>query len=70
MSDTNRKVEVSRPELLNARHEISTFESNEPALDDWLKRRALKSQKSGAARSYVATAESLLVGYCWRPSAR
>ncbi len=63
MSDSNRRVGVRRPELLTVRHEISKFESNEPALDDWLKRRALKSQKSGAARSYVVTAENLVVGY-------
>ena len=63
MSNTNPSVAVNHPELLTARHEISKFESNEAALDDWLRRRALKSQKSGAARSYVVTAENRVVGY-------
>lgn len=42
---------------------MSGFESNEPALDDWLKRRALKSQKSGAARTYVVTSGKIVIGY-------
>ena len=54
---------VSPPELLAARHRISDFESTEPTLDDCLKRRALKSQKSGAARTYVVTSSDEVVGY-------
>ena len=53
----------SPPELLTARHRVSDFESTEPALDDWLERRALKSQKSGAARTYVVTSNNDVIGY-------
>jgi len=54
---------LSPPELLTAQHEISDFTSTEPTLDDWIKRRALKSQKSGAARTYVVTSDDVVVGY-------
>ena len=54
---------VSPPELLTAQHDVSDFTSTEPTLDEWLKRRALKSQKSGAARTYVVTSENFVIGY-------
>ena len=42
---------------------MSSFCSGEPDLDDWLKRRALKNQDSGASRTYVITAGRVVVGY-------
>ncbi len=61
MSDVIRSI--SQPELLTPQHDSSAFASSEPALDDWLKRRALKSLKSDAARTYVVTCESQVIGY-------
>jgi len=63
VSAADHEHTVSPPELLTAQHEVSDFTSSEPTLDDWLKRRALKSQKSGAARTYVVTSENVIVGY-------
>lgn len=63
LSAAGREAPVSPPELLAARHRVDDFESTEPALDEWLKRRALKSQKSGAARTYVVTSSDEVVGY-------
>jgi GNAT superfamily N-acetyltransferase len=54
---------INPPALLTADHEVSSFTSSEPTLDDWLKRRAMKSQTSGAARTYVVTSDKLVVGY-------
>ena len=55
--------EFSAPEKLTAAHDLSHFECGEPALDDWLKRRALQNEKSGASRTYVLCAGRQVVGY-------
>src|SRR3972149_1190429 len=55
--------EVSAPEKLTAEHDVSAFKSGEPTLDDWLKRRALANQESGASRTYVVSAGKRVVGY-------
>jgi len=44
----------SAPEPLTDRHDSSSFDSGEPALDDWLRRRALGNQVSGASRTFVS----------------
>lgn len=51
------------PRLLEATDHLAAFDCGEPALDDWLKRRALNSHNSGAARVYAVTRESAVVGY-------
>ena len=51
------------PERLSTEHEISEFECGEPALDDWLHRRAMQNQESGASRTYVVCAGKRVVGY-------
>ena len=56
-----RVIEASRP--IASHCDCSAFSSGEPALDTWLKRNALKSQASGAARTYVIAAEQTVVGY-------
>jgi GNAT superfamily N-acetyltransferase len=56
-----RVIEAPRP--IASHCDCSAFSSGEPALDTWLKRNAVKSQGSGAARTYVITAEHTVVGY-------
>ena len=52
------------PELLSTEHQVQSFACGEPVLDDWLKRRALGNQSSGASRTFVvATDERLVMGY-------
>jgi GNAT superfamily N-acetyltransferase len=51
------------PEKLSAGHDLSGFDSGEPALDDWLRRRARQNELSGASRTYVVCAEKKVVGY-------
>jgi GNAT superfamily N-acetyltransferase len=41
------------PELLSAAHSVDDFSCGEPVLDDWLKRRAMANQTSGASRTFV-----------------
>lgn len=55
--------ETGAPEHLSATHDLSTFESGVPALDDWLKRRALVNEESGASRTYVVSAKGKVIGY-------
>lgn len=43
------------PEPLSATHVTAQFSCGEVALDDWLKRRALPNQVSGASRVFVVT---------------
>jgi GNAT superfamily N-acetyltransferase len=54
---------VSAPEKLRADHDLSGFECGEPSLDDWLRRRALQNEESGASRTYVVCAGKQVVGY-------
>jgi GNAT superfamily N-acetyltransferase len=48
---------------LRADHDLSEFECGEPALDDWLRRRALPNEESGASRTYVVCVGLQVVGY-------
>lgn len=50
------------PVRLTAAHDLSAFTSFEPALDDWLKRRALASE-GRTARTYVVCVEHRVVAY-------
>ena len=45
------------PVPLTAAHRLDDFACGEAELDDWLKRRALSNQSSGASRSFVVTDE-------------
>ncbi len=48
-------LQLSPPEPLSAFHRLDDFECGEAVLDDWLKRRALANQLSGASRTFVVT---------------
>lgn len=55
---------LSAPQPLVATHVVADFASGETSLDDWLKRRALPNQLSGASRTFVVTrADGHVVGY-------
>lgn len=43
------------PQPLVAAHLLDEFSSGEASLDEWLKRRALSNQSSGASRTFVVT---------------
>jgi GNAT superfamily N-acetyltransferase len=54
---------LSPPEKLRAEHNLSEFNCGEPSLDDWLRRRALQNEASGASRTYVVCAGEHVAGY-------
>jgi GNAT superfamily N-acetyltransferase len=51
------------PELLTGSHELASFDSGVASLDDWLRRRAMQNQLSGASRTFVACDEARVAGY-------
>jgi GNAT superfamily N-acetyltransferase len=46
-------LEPDTPRPLSASHRLDAFDCGEALLDDWLKRRALANQSSGASRTFV-----------------
>ncbi|HEY6579088.1 MAG TPA: GNAT family N-acetyltransferase [Rhizomicrobium sp.] len=54
---------LNAPEPLADLHDLDAFNSGEPTLDDWLRRRARGNQLSGASRTYVVAQGSVVVGY-------
>ncbi len=57
------KPPLSNPTLLDARHDLSAFDCDVPALNNYLKKFALANQRSQSARTYVATHGDCVVGY-------
>ena len=55
--------DISAPEKLLAEHDLADFDSGEPALDDWLRRRALANEERGSSRTYVVCVGKGVVGY-------
>jgi len=55
--------QIRPPERITTEHDLTNFDSSEPALDDWLRRRALRNEVNGASRTYVVCVGSRVVGY-------
>ena len=55
--------QISPPEKLSGAHDLSAFDCGEPVLNDWLRRRALQNEASGASRTYVVCAGKRVLGY-------
>ena len=53
---------LSAPVPLTAEHDLLAFDCGEPALNDWLRHRALKNE-SRFSRTYVVCASNRVVGY-------
>lgn len=53
----------SKPERLNAHHDISDFSSGNETLDDWLSHKAAYNDKADASRTYVVCADDLVIAY-------
>lgn len=51
------------PESLASHHRIAAFTSGVASLDEWLQRRALQNQASGASRTFVVCADQEVIGY-------
>lgn len=46
-------IALAAPQTLNSTHHLDNFSCGEHSLDEWLKRRALANQASGASRTFV-----------------
>jgi predicted N-acetyltransferase YhbS len=51
-------LQLGAPAPLTASHRLDEFECGEAELDDWLKRRALANQSTGASRTFVVCDEA------------
>jgi len=60
---SRRLGRISVPQKLSPDHDLSHFHCGEPILDDWLRRRALANEESGASRTYVVCEGNRVVGY-------
>lgn len=56
-------MSLSAPEALSDDHRLDGFDSGEPSLDEWLRRRARANHASGASRTYVTCEGTRVVGY-------
>lgn len=54
---------LQEPAPLDSSHDLADFHSGVPVLDDWLKRRALRNQESGATRTFVVREGNRVVAY-------
>lgn len=54
---------ISAPELITAAHDVSGFACGKPALDEWLKRRALSNHEKGFTAVVVVHEAMQVVGY-------
>jgi len=54
---------ASAPEALAEHHDVQGFSCGQPALDDWLERRAKANQVSGASRTFVVCESDRVVAY-------
>jgi len=56
-------ADLSAPTPLLASHVTDEFDCGEPVLNDWLIKRALKNENSGASRTFVVCQNNRVVGY-------
>ena len=62
---TEDRSPLAAPTLLTSEPALTGFACGEPSFDDWLKRRALANQVSGASRTYVVCEGRRVMGfYC------
>ena len=54
---------LSAPEPLTSAHDVSTFSCGKPALDHWLKTRALPNQEKGFTAVIIVHDDGRVVGY-------
>ena len=54
---------LSAPAAITDQHPVAPFDCGVATLNDWLKQRALKNERSGASRTYVLCDGGEVVGY-------
>ena len=58
-----KPAEISAPQKLSSDLDFTAFDSGEIILDEWLRRRALPNETSGASRTYVVCSGTRVVAY-------
>ncbi|WP_020561572.1 GNAT family N-acetyltransferase [Methylosarcina fibrata] len=56
-------LDLTPPSPITTDHQLSNFDSGELSLNDWLKKRAIKNQASGASRCFVICSGGEVIGY-------
>jgi len=56
-------LDLTPPAPITANHELAGFDSGEPFLNEWLKKRAFKNHASGASRCFVLCAGANVIAY-------
>lgn len=56
-------IDLAPPAPISDDHELAEFDSSEPSLNEWLKKRALKNHVSGASRCFVLCEGKKVIGY-------
>lgn len=57
-------AKLAAPAPLTSAHQLDAFECGEPSLDEWLRKRAMGNQATGASRTFVvADAAGRVLGY-------
>ena len=54
---------ITPPERIAIEHNTAMFDSGEPTLDEWLRKRALKNSSSGGSRCFVICEKKNVIGY-------
>jgi GNAT superfamily N-acetyltransferase len=57
------ELDFTPPAPITADQELADFNSGEPSLNEWLKKRAFKNHVSGASRCFVLCAGANVIGY-------
>ncbi len=56
-------MKYTPPEPIQPTHDLTAFNCNKAALNDWLRNKALENEKLGASRTYVVCYGEKVVGY-------
>jgi GNAT superfamily N-acetyltransferase len=57
------KKNITPPEKLQPQHNFKTFNSGKLVLDEWLHKRALQNEETGASRTYVICIKNQVIGF-------
>ncbi len=55
--------DLSEPAPLSESHDLGAFDCGVASLNEWLKNRALKNERTGASRTYVVCCDERVIGY-------
>jgi len=54
---------INAPCPITGTHHVASFDCGDTTLNDWLQRRAIKNENSGASRTFVVCEDNTVIGY-------